>query len=234
MLKKSFLMFFISISSFINAGDEHHGSAEVAKEYLKEVTKDNELYMQKLDPKLFEKLAKGQTPRVTVVSCADSRVHTTAIDNTPEGDVFMIRNIGNQLSTAHGSVEYGINHLGSSMLLFIGHSSCGAIKAASGDYSTLEDPIKKELDTIKVEKGGVVIDNVKKNVNNQVTEAMKEWSAKVKNGELLIVGAIYDFSNDMKNGSGKLNIININGETDNNKFKELLTTKSEVKKQEDK
>jgi len=159
-----------------------------------------------------------------VVTCSDSRVHTNMLDKTPEGDLFMIRNIGNQLATAKGSVQYGVNHLGSSLLLFIGHSRCGAISAAGGDYSTLEDPIKKELDTINITKGSANIDGVKANVNNQVTAAMKEWAEQMKAGQLLIVGAVYDFADDMKQGGGKLNIININGETDPAKLRNMPTS----------
>jgi carbonic anhydrase len=140
------------------------------------------------------------------------------LDKTPEGDLFMIRNIGNQLTTAKGSVQYGVNHLNSSLLLFIGHSACGAIKAAKSDYSALESDIKRELDTITIAKEGEVIEGVKANVNSQVTDALKEFSDKVKHGQLLIVGAVYDFSDDMKLGAGKLNIINMNGETDVAKF----------------
>jgi carbonic anhydrase len=136
------------------------------------------------------------------------------LDQNPEGDLFMIRNIGNQIATAKGSVEYGINHLGSSLLLIIGHSKCGAIAAASGDYSKLEPSIQKELDTIKIGKGTASIDGVKTNVNNQVKDAMEEYAEEVKAGHLLIVGAVYDFADDMKQGAGKLNLVNVNGQTD--------------------
>ena len=197
-----------------HASDHHAGDAAVAQAYIKEIQEADAAYIAAHDSAFFKNLAKGQTPRATVVTCSDSRVHTNAFDKTPEGDLFMVRNIGNQLATAKGSVQYGVNHLGSSLLLFIGHSSCGAIKAAGGDYSTLEEPIKKELDTINIAKGGANIDGVKTNVNNQVAAALKEWADQVKKGELLVVGAVYDFSDDMKQGAGKLNIININGETD--------------------
>lgn len=164
--------------------------------------------------KFFQELAKGQHPRATVVTCSDSRVHTNMLDKTPEGDLFMVRDIGNQLATATGSVEYGVNHLNSSLLLIIGHSSCGAIKAASGDYSSLEEPIKKELDTIKIAKGVANIEGVKTNVHNQVARALELFGDKVKENHLLVVGAVYDFADDMKQGSGKLNVIDVNGESD--------------------
>lgn len=197
-----------------SGGHGHGGDAAVAQAFIREIQSDQSAYAAAKGAAFFQELSKGQAPRATVVSCSDSRVHTNMWDKTPEGDLFMIRNIGNQIATSHGSVEYGVNHLGSSLLLIVGHSRCGAIGAASGDYSTLEEAVKKELDTINITKGGASIDGVKTNVNNQVAAAMKEWSEKVKSGELLVVGAVYDFADDMKQGAGKLNIININGETD--------------------
>lgn len=204
-----------------SGGHGHAGDAAVAQAFIKEIQADQNAYAAAKGSAFFQELSKGQTPRATVVTCSDSRVHTNMLDKTPEGDLFMVRNIGNQMATAKGSVQYGVNHLASSLLLFIGHSRCGAITAASGDYSTLEEPIKKELDTISITKGGANIDGVKTNVNNQVAAAMKEWGDKVKAGELLIVGAVYDFADDMKQGGGKLNVININGETDPAKLRNM-------------
>ncbi|MES1981421.1 MAG: carbonic anhydrase [Pseudomonadota bacterium] len=208
------------------ASDAHeHGDAAVAQAFIKEIKTTSDGYASSHKPAFFEALSKGQHPRATIVTCSDSRVHTNSLDQTPEGDLFMIRNIGNQLATSLGSVEYGVNHLNSSLLLIIGHSKCGAIGAASGDYSKLEPAIQKELDTINVGKGGISIDGVKMNVNNQVTAAVKEFSAKVKDGHLLVVGAVYDFADDMKQGPGKLNLINVNGETDADKLQVALSDK---------
>ena len=206
---------------------EAHGDAAAARALIKEMSVQNAAYISAHKAEFFKNKAKGQQPRATVVTCSDSRVHTNMMDETPEGDLFMIRDIGNQMSTAEGSVEYGVNHLGSSLLLFIGHSSCGAIKAASGDYASLEPAIKRELDTIKIGKGVANIDGVKANVNNQVAAAMQKFSEKVKSGKLLVVGAVYDFSDEMKQGAGKLNIINANGETDAQKLKVAMNAKQE-------
>ncbi len=208
-------------------GEHHGGDATVARAYIKEIQDAGKSYLAAHNSDFFKELSKGQKPRATVVTCSDSRVHTNMLDKTPEGDLFMVRNIGNQLASTMGSVQYGVNHLGSSLLLFIGHSSCGAIKAASGDYSTLEAPIKKELDTINITKGAANIDGVKTNVNNQVAAAMKEFADKVKHNELLVVGAVYDFADDMKQGAGNLNIININGETDPAKMSNAPAAKTE-------
>jgi len=206
---------------------EHaHGDAAEARAFIEEIRADNSAYIATHDSDFFRKLAKGQRPKATVVTCSDSRVHTNMLDKAhPEGDLFMVRNIGNQMATAKGSVQYGVNHLASSLLIFVGHSSCGAIQAASGDYSGLEPDIKQELDTLGITKGMSNIDGVKANVNNQVAAAVKEWDKQVKEGHLMIVGAVYDFTDDMKEGAGKLNIINVNGETDPAKIKATLDKK---------
>lgn len=228
MLKKHLagLLAAACISAPAFAHDEHaHGDAAVAQAIIKEIQSNDSAYIAAHNAAFFQELSKGQHPRATVVTCSDSRVHTNMLDSTPEGDLFMVRNIGNQVATAKGSVEYGVNHLASSLLIIIGHSSCGAIKAASGDYAALEADIKKELDTINITKGGANIDGVKTNVNNQVTAALKEFADKVKSGQLVVVGAVYDFADDMKQGAGKLNIINVNGDTDAAKIAAALSAK---------
>ncbi len=224
MFKKQFVGLIAALSFAVPvfaSGGHEHGDASVGQSYLKEIQSIEDGYAAAQGAAFFSELAKGQHPRATVVTCSDSRVHTNMLDKTPEGDLFIIRNIGNQLASTKGSVQYGVNHLASSLLLFIGHSKCGAIAAASGDYSSVEPDVKKELDTINITKGGANIDGVKTNVNNQVAAAMKEWAEQVKEGHLLIVGAVYDFADDMKKGPGKLNVININGETDPAKLRSM-------------
>jgi carbonic anhydrase len=214
---------FIALSSVAIAHE--HGEAAVARAFIKDIMADDSAYVSAKGSSFFQELSRGQHPRATVVTCSDSRVQTNMLDKTPEGDLFVVRNIGNQLATSKGSVEYGINHLGSSLLLIIGHSKCGAIAAAGGDYSKLEPSIQKELDTIKIGKSLSSIEGVKTNVNNQVSAAMEEWKEEVKEGHLLIIGAVYDFADDMKQGPGKLNLINVNGQTDAVKFKAELEGK---------
>ena len=227
MLKKQLagLLAAACIATPFAAQAHEHGEAGVARAFIKELQATQTGYSKEHGVTFFQELAKGQHPRATVVTCSDSRVHTNMLDQTPEGDLFMIRDIGNQIETAKGSVEYGINHLGSSLLLIIGHSRCGAIAAASSDYSKLEPAIKKELDTIKVVKGVASIDGVKTNVNNQVVAAMDEYAEAVKEGHLIIIGAVYDFADDMKQGPGKLNLVNVNGQTDTAKMQNELVRK---------
>ncbi|MEW5786681.1 MAG: carbonic anhydrase [Pseudomonadota bacterium] len=191
--------------------DKGHGGAS---DILREIAQNNRKFVAGHGPEYFKPFLEGQHPRATVITCSDSRVHTHALDGSPDGDLFVIRNIGNQIATAEGSVEYGVHHLHTPLLLIVGHVACGAIKAASGDYSKESPTIQRELDTLQIGKGDPGLNSVKQNVNNQVRTAMGKFEAEVMGGQLTVVGAVYDFRNEMKQGQGKLNIINVNGETD--------------------
>ncbi|MDD5389062.1 MAG: carbonic anhydrase [Gallionellaceae bacterium] len=188
-----------------------HGAAN---DIVRDIRQANTNFMRTHGPAHFKPFLDSQHPRATVITCSDSRVHTHALDASPDGDLFMIRNIGNQIVTAEGSVEYGVHHLHTPLLLIIGHSACGAIKAAASDYAKESGPIRRELDTIQIPKGDPGLNSIKLNVNNQVRQAMSKFENEVISGHLTVMGAVYDFRNDMQQGQGRLNIINVNGETD--------------------
>jgi carbonic anhydrase len=188
---------------------QHGGAGEI----IGDIRNDNQAFVRSHKPAYFKPFLDSQHPRATVITCSDSRVHTHALDASPDGDLFMVRNIGNQVATAEGSVEYGVHHLHTPLLLIVGHSACGAVKAASGDYSKESPAIKRELDTLQVPKGDPGMGSIKLNVNAQVRVAMTKFEPEVMGGHLTVVGAVYDFTNELKQGQGKLNIINVNGET---------------------
>jgi carbonic anhydrase len=187
---------------------------------LGDVLTDNQAYMEHGD-KFFAAFADKQTPRATVVTCADSRVQSNAWDVTPENDDFIVRNIGNLVENGEGSIEYGIEHLRTPLLLIIGHTGCGAVKAAMGDTSKLSAPIQKELEHIHLPKPtpgktpeSAWAEAVIANVNNQVETALKHFAKDVQGGQLTVVGAVYDFRNDLLQGAGKLSIVNVNGNSE--------------------
>ena len=214
----------------------------LTRQFLADVLTDNQAYMEHGD-KFFAAFADKQTPRATVLTCADSRVHTTAWDVTPENDDFVIRNIGNQFENAEGSVEYGVEHLRTPLLLVIGHTGCGAVKAAMGDTSKLSAPIQKELGHIHLPKPapgktaeGAWAEAVITNVNNQVATALKLFGKNVQGGHLTVVGAVYDFRNDLLQGAGKLTIVNVNGNSEPermNAFVEAIGGKRDEKESKD-
>jgi carbonic anhydrase len=196
-------------------------TAPSAKDIVREIAQGNRNFIRTHGPEHFKPFLNSQHPRATVVTCSDSRVHTHALDATPDGDLFMVRNIGNQIATAEGSVEYGVHHLHTPLLLIVGHVACGAIKAASGDYGKESPSIQRELDTIQIAKGDAGLNSIKQNVNNQVRLALGKFEAEIASGRLTVMGAVYDFKNEMKLGQGKLNIVNVNGETDPAKIAKL-------------
>ena len=184
-----------------------------AKPILKDIQRSNREFVKSHPPAYFQPFMAEQHPRATVVTCSDSRVHAHALDAAPDGDLFMVRDIGNQIATAEGSVDYGVHHLHTPLLLIVGHSACGAVKAAASDYSQEPAAIRRELDSLQIPRGEPGLNGVVINVHNQVRTAMTRYEEEVQGGHLTVVGAVYDFRNEMKHGQGRLNIVNVNGET---------------------
>jgi len=186
---------------------------------LNNLMADNNAFSHTKSTKEFLALNNNQTPRATMVLCLDSRVYTNSFDATPKNDLFIIRNIGNQLETAEGSIEYGVDHLHTPLLIFIGHTNCGAIKAATGDYSALSSAIKHELDSIKLSHDIPVTEGVVTNIHQQVARSAQKFENLIKQNKLVVVGEVYDFSNELGHGLGKLVLLNVNGEKNVSKIK---------------
>jgi carbonic anhydrase len=228
-------------------GEEHHeGSGEakyavpfawesspdeplaIARSFMGEVVRDNKSHAT-LGVKVFAEYRDAQQPRATVVTCSDSRVHTSAFDETPENDVFMIKNIGNQIENAEGSVEYGVEHLNTPVLFVIGHTGCGAVKAAmDGDLSKLSKPVRHELEHLKLPEltakdgSAAWAEAVVANVRNQVAHAVEHFGGRVQQGKLTVVGAVYDFRNDLGQGAGKITIVDVNGNDEPERMKAFV------------
>ena len=76
-------------------------------------------------------LAEGQSPFAIIVSCSDSRVPVETVFDQIPGNIFGIRIAGNFMDRGGvGSIEYAIAVLKSPLILVLGHSECGAVKAA--------------------------------------------------------------------------------------------------------
>jgi len=80
---------------------------------------------------LRSSLAQGQHPHVVVLACSDSRVAPELLFDQSLGDLFVVRSAGNIADPIGvGSIEYAVEHLGSSVLVVLGHTKCGAVTAA--------------------------------------------------------------------------------------------------------
>src|SRR5699024_4311042 len=84
-------------------------------------------------------LSVAQHPHAVIFGCSDSRVAAELIFDQGLGDVFVVRTAGHVLdTTVIGSIEYGVDVLGTSLVVVLGHDSCGAIAAAAHTLATGE------------------------------------------------------------------------------------------------
>jgi carbonic anhydrase len=78
-------------------------------------------------------LATGQMPSAVIFGCADSRVAAELLFDQGLGDVFVVRTAGQAIDSAVlGSIEYAVVVLNVPLIVVLGHTSCGAVKAAIG------------------------------------------------------------------------------------------------------
>ncbi|UTH74919.1 carbonic anhydrase [Chromobacterium sp. IIBBL 290-4] len=193
-------------------------SAEV-RNVVANILKANSASINKRNPGHFAKLGERASPKATVVACSSPGGQVGMAGG--DADLFVISNLGNQLASSEGSIEYGVRNLHTPLLMFVSHTGCGAIKAAAGDYSDLGPAVQKELDNIEIPKGIDATNGALININNQVEGAILKFSGEVEAGKLAVLGGYYDYNNDLKQGRGKLVITNINGETDPARIREL-------------
>jgi carbonic anhydrase len=193
-----------------------------AEEVLQQIVRHNGEFVATAGPGHFASFRDAAHPSATIVACSDSRFQGNAIHDNPEAELFTVRNIGNQVDQTAGSVAYGVRHLHTPLLLIIGHIRCSAVKAAMGNYAEESLPIRKELDGLHLSvargPGSGSIDErwtptIIANVHQQVENALQAFRPEVDAGKLTIVGAIYDFRNDLKQGAGRLVVVNVNGES---------------------
>ena len=89
-----------------------------------------------------------QNPFVSILSCSDSRTPTEVVFDQSLGDIFSVRLAGNVASKeAIGSLEFSTKYLGTSLIVVMGHSSCGAIKGACDQLQ--DENINAIIDLIK-------------------------------------------------------------------------------------
>lgn len=87
----------------------------------------------------WSQLREGQSPKVMVIACSDSRVDPAQIFDTSPGEIFVVRNVANlvppfeQDASRHGvsaALEFAVTQLEVSEILVMGHGSCGGVNAA--------------------------------------------------------------------------------------------------------
>jgi len=150
----------------------------------------------------IKEVSLGQKPIATIVRCSDSRVPSEIIFDQGLGDLFVVRTAG-QVSTfaSWGSIEFGYAVLGANLIVVMGHTKCGAVAAACkipdlpGHIVTLINAIKPAAQLAKTQTGDEVENAVKTNEAMQVQQLQNlepVLTKGVQNGELKIVGAVYN------------------------------------------
>ncbi len=153
-------------------------------------------------------LANGQSPFATVLGCADSRVPVETIFDHEPGDIFTIRIAGNFITEAVlGSVEYAVAVLKSPLIMVLGHTSCGAVKAAvelvqtgkvlPGHMQSLAVGIEPAAKAAQHSPGdwlhNAVVENVRLNAQH-LRSSTPILAEAVRTQSVEVVGAVYDLS----------------------------------------
>lgn len=155
---------------------------------------------------LRQSLAKGQQPKVVVLACSDSRVAPEILFDKSLGDLFVIRSAGNIADAIGvGSIEYAVEHLGSSVLVVLGHEKCGAVTAAcSGDkmptanLQAIVDKISPAVTLAKTHAKAdglveaAILENIQQSAKDVVasSEVLQHF---LHDGKLTVFEAVYKF-----------------------------------------
>ncbi|MBU1234098.1 MAG: carbonic anhydrase [Proteobacteria bacterium] len=161
---------------------------------------------------------QGDHAYATVIACSDSRVPVEILFDAGVMDIFVIRVAGNVIDVDEaGSIEYGLAHVNTPVLVVLGHTQCGAVTAVTGVVQghghALERNIPPLVDNIipavkkaiadnpDVQGADVIPFGIEENIWQGIEDLfMSSPSSRdmVKSGKVKVVGAIYDV------GTGKI------------------------------
>jgi carbonic anhydrase len=156
---------------------------------------------------LMQHLEEKQEPYAAVLSCADSRVPVEIVFDQTIGDLFVTRVAGNIITPEIiGSLEYGVAVLGTKVILILGHSNCGAVKAAvagksvPGQISSLYPHLQPAVDQAGHDYKAVTKANAKIQAK-LLSQSSTVVAEKIKEGQLKVVAGYYDI------GSGVVTLL---------------------------
>lgn len=165
----------------------------------------NAIFRRSVDPALLARMnSRAQEPFVAILSCSDSRVEPCKIFNLSMGDAFVVRAVGNCATDPLilGSLEYAVEHLHVRMVLVLGHTGCGAVRAmldgsAPEGLDKVMSAMEQARDKIPPDKSRDVDAIAESNVRVQlriIEDSSVPIARAVSKDTLLLVGAIYDLA----------------------------------------
>jgi len=146
-----------------------------------------------------DQLVAGQHPFAAILSCSDSRTTPEIIFDRGLGDLFIVRDAGNvPNAVVLESLHYAVAHLGSKIILVLGHSNCGAVTATlagkTGDIPEIGKLIRPAVEKSKGQPGDALENAIKENVRLTVgrLSTWKPLADSIKSGDIQVAGGIYD------------------------------------------
>lgn len=224
--RAAFATMLLAASSFA-AAEVHAPHHVTADEALALLLEGNAQYIQQDHSGLInassaqqrEEVAKGQHPYAIILECADSRVGSEIIFNKGLGEVFTIRVAGNVVAPHElGSIDYALDHIGTNLVVVLGHTKCGAVGATVASLTpgcivhSTKDNIGSLVDSIAppVEKScrandlAHAVDENTRYVADKILQ--KSDSLRLRGGNVKIVEAVYDLDTGLVNVIGEVPI----------------------------
>lgn len=143
-------------------------------------------YYQQNQEQLFKLAKEGQSPKIAIVSCSDSRVDPTVILDCEPGDLFVIRNVANLVPPCedtdnyHGTsaaLEFAVTALEVESIIVLGHTQCGGIKS-------LIDNAGKKVDKSFISKWMLQLESVRDEIiaDTSIVDQKSRYSCCEKKG----------------------------------------------------
>ena len=154
------------------------------------------------DARRRKEVSKGQKPFAVIVGCSDSRIPPELIFDQGLGDLFVVRLAGNIVDAlALGSIEYAVEHLGTKLIVVLGHGKCGAVTAATkgpdapGHVGAIVKAIQPAVKKVQKMPGDLVDNAIRANASlvvNKIKSSKPILAEMVNKGEIEVIGAYYN------------------------------------------
>jgi len=199
-------------SVYVRAAHGHHDAAQPQvspQAALAQLETGNQRYRSghlqhpRQDAHRREELANSQHPFAVILGCADSRTAPEVLFDQGLGDLFVIRVAGNVVDDAVlASMEYAVEHLGTGLIVVLGHERCGAVKAAvetvaskgqaPGHLGSLVAAIRPAVEAVLKGDAEAACQRNIANVVQAVRTSEPVLHEEVAAGKISVVGAYYD------------------------------------------
>lgn len=192
-----------------------HKPSVSADEALARLVAGNERFVRgearfpTVQKEILADLAKGQHPYATILGCSDSRVPPELVFDAGFGELFIVRVAGNVISAeVMGTLQYAGVHLCTPLFVVLGHEGCGAVDAALAsrrDRTAHPERIALLLKNILPGLGAIDPKLPTEVQSRHGVEANVRWSmqqlratpevrARMQEGQMKLVGAIYELN----------------------------------------